>query len=410
MYQHFYDVIIIGAGPAGLSTALYLQKYLPDMTGKMLVLEKATFPRDKLCGGGLTMDAEVLLQDLGLDVNELPYIISEQILIKTSDVEFSYKNLARKHTLRIIRRIDLDHFLLQNTRNRGILVKENTKVTAIDPAGELVVLETSQGRYSSRFIVLAEGSNGILSSKIFPDRRARKARLLEVFLPADSGQPDHPIFDFSPILDGIHGYLWSFPSPSAQNQSQGSLRNFGVMNTRGHHSDPTNLPDYFQRSFPTSVGPIPLGQIKSHPILLFDPHHRNQAGPVISVGDCAGVDPLFGEGISFALGSGQLAARAIVDAIRSGSLQIQNYQRRIIHSPLGRSLFLRWFIAAILFRLRSGVLQLLIWKVLDPLVRFLASTILLGWAEKLQPRQSYHELIELRKRGVFRFFSNRNER
>jgi glycine/D-amino acid oxidase-like deaminating enzyme len=54
MEPQIYDVIIIGAGPSGLSTALHLHKYRPSITSSLLVLDKAAFPRDKLCGGGLT--------------------------------------------------------------------------------------------------------------------------------------------------------------------------------------------------------------------------------------------------------------------------------------------------------------------------------------------------------------------
>ena len=58
------DVLIIGGGPSGLSTALHLQRIAPDRSPHILILEKARYPRLKLCAGGLVPDAELLLEQL----------------------------------------------------------------------------------------------------------------------------------------------------------------------------------------------------------------------------------------------------------------------------------------------------------------------------------------------------------
>jgi len=69
-----HDVLILGGGPSGLSTALHLAQIAPHLTPRILILEKAHYPRLKLCAGGLVVDAEVILKRLGLDVSEVPHV------------------------------------------------------------------------------------------------------------------------------------------------------------------------------------------------------------------------------------------------------------------------------------------------------------------------------------------------
>ena len=69
-----YAIVILGGGPSGLSTALHLAQIAPHLTDQILILEKAHHPRPKLCAGGLTADAEIILQRLGLDVSEVPHV------------------------------------------------------------------------------------------------------------------------------------------------------------------------------------------------------------------------------------------------------------------------------------------------------------------------------------------------
>src|SRR3990172_2452924 len=127
-----YAVIIVGAGPAGISTALHLAQIAPELIPHTLILEKAQHPRHKLCGGGILPDAEVVLRQLGLDIGEVPHV----------DVDwarFDYDGLGMKmrgekdgsFAFRTIRRHEFDAWLASKARERGFIINENTVVKGI---------------------------------------------------------------------------------------------------------------------------------------------------------------------------------------------------------------------------------------------------------------------------------------
>lgn len=379
-----YDVLIVGGGPSGLSTALHLAQLAPELRAGTLVVEKAHYPRVKLCAGGLVTDAEVILQRLGLDVSEVPHVDAS-----AAHLDFAGKGLTvalpNTHTLRIIRRDEFDNWLAKKAREAGIEIREGVTVRKISAGAEDVVVETDQGTLHARIVVGADGSNGMTRRSVLPDTPIHTARALELITPAVSGaayhKPDHAYFDFFPVPDGIAGYTWDFPTQIAGQPS----RCWGIYDTNILAELPRPplkrpLADEMRRH----GYDLNEYEIQGYPIRWFSPFNRFSAPHVILVGDAAGADGIFGEGISIALGYGKIAAAAVRDACRGGDTSFRDYRRRILLSPLGQALTFRTIVTQILYRLRWAWFQKFFWRVLKPVVAGAALIFVLNWAKRMK--------------------------
>ena len=406
------DILILGGGPSGLSTALHLAQIAPHLIDRILILEKAHHPRPKLCAGGLTADAEIILQRLGLNVSEVPHVDAS-----TAHLDFAGKGLTislqNTHALRIIRRNEFDAWLAQKVKDKGIEIREGITVKKIQPQDDCVIIETDKETFTAQIVVGADGSNGITRRCILPDESIHTARVLEVITPErsviaseatsyskrnqspikqeidlgknaprnDTHKAESAYFDFFPVPSGIAGYTWDFPT-----QINGEpMRCWGIYDT--------NILAYKQR--PALKGPLAeemtrygfdLSQyeIKGHPIRWFSPFNQFAVPRVILVGDAAGADGIFGEGISIALGYGLIAAQLIRDAFARNDFSFGDYRRRILLSPLGQALTIRSGITHILYHLHWTWFQKFFWRVFKPVVAFAAWLFVLNWGRRMK--------------------------
>lgn len=392
-----YDILIIGGGPSGLSTALHLQQIAPQLTPRVLLLEKEHYPRPKLCAGGLTLDAEIILQRLGLNVAEVPHVVADDIRF-----EFEAKGLSiripKRHALRVVRRDEFDNWLAEKARGRGIEIREGITVQKIFPDKDSVTVETDQGNFRAKVIVGADGSNGITRRILFPKANVNTARVLEVLTPTHPHRPagtspnfseiggglgrgSVAFFDFFPVPNNIAGYVWDFPT-----QVKGiPMRCWGIYDTNllaGEKRPQLKEPlaaEMRRRGFE-----LDEYEIKGHPIRWYSPENAMSAPRVLLVGDAAGADPIFGEGISLALGYGALAARELNKSFQRGEFSFRRYKSRVVRSALGQTLIARWLIAYIIYPLKWRWFQILLWRFLKPFVILIAWLFVLNWGRRLR--------------------------
>jgi flavin-dependent dehydrogenase len=402
-----YDILILGGGPSGLSTALHLHRLAPHLASRILLLEKAHYPRPKLCAGGLVADAEVILEGLGLNVSEVPHVD-----VPAAHFDFAGKGFKvsppKQHALRIIRRDEFDAWLAGKARERGVEIREGITVKDVKPDEKGVTVITDQGEFRTQVVVGADGSNGVTRRCVMPNAPVHTARVLEVLTPKEDviaskrsergnlltngGLPrrgsatprndtSHAYFDFFPVPAGIAGYTWDFPT-----QVKGQpMRCWGIYDTnlladqqRPALKEPLaeemarhgfNLDDY---------------ELKGHPIRWFNPFNPVSVPRVLLVGDAVGADGIFGEGISMALGYGKVAAAELVEAFSTDDFSFNGYRHRLARSALGQTLFARWLITEILYRLHWSWFQKWFWRFWKPIILPVAWVFVLNWGRRMR--------------------------
>lgn len=248
-------------------------------------------------------------------------------------------------------------------------------------------VETEQGVFRARIVVGADGSNGVTRRSLFPHAPVHTARVLEVLAPAQpalnaiSMRGTSAYFDFLPVPDNIAGYVWDFPT-----QVRGETRRcWGIYDTNilADGKRP-QLKEPLVREMSRIGFDLDGCEFQGHPIRWFSPENPLSARRALLVGDAAGADPLFGEGISVALGYGKLAACEIGWAFQQNEFSFKRYKNRVIRSPLGQALIARWIIGHIIYSMKWKWFQVLLWRIMKPVVLLVAWLFVLNWGKRLK--------------------------
>jgi geranylgeranyl reductase family protein len=300
-----YDVAIVGAGPAG-STAAYR---LATAGARVLLLDKATFPRDKPCGGGVTGRAARLL----------PFSIEPVVedVVDRLDCGLRYRHRFSRHARRplayMTQRRRLDHFLLQKAADAGAEVRVGETVDARALEARIVIGADGCNGSAAKQLGLAEGVvHGVALEANYPhEQRFSRAMVLEIA-----------------VIRG--GYGWIFP--------KGDHVNVGV---GGNGEEGPRLRAELRRMCETyGIDPDAAQDTRGYRLPLRLSGTRLARGCTAVIGDAAGlVDPFSGDGMYEAFLSAQLVAEAALAVLAGRAADIEPYQDAVEQriTPLTRA-------------------------------------------------------------------------
>lgn len=316
------DLIVVGAGPAGAAAAAAGAR----LGLRTALLDKARFPRDKLCGGGVTGRARREFRAaFGRDPDP-------SLLLTATAVEFWSRGrfVARRTEippLDLCMRRDFDRHMVDLALAAGARDFTGTEVESLDPAGRELRLRDGR-RLRFGVLVGADGVNSFVARTLH-GRAFDPARIgfaLEIEHPEPAGaEPALVRIDFG-VAEW--GYGWTFPKRLTRTVGLGGVhaRNPDLKARLAAYLDLLGLSDSPAR-------------VKGQFLPFGHPRRRPGRGAVLLAGDAAGlVDPITGEGIAYALESGRLAAEAARDALARGRPESAADLHRRAMAPIRRSI------------------------------------------------------------------------
>lgn len=319
-----YDVVIVGAGPAGCAAALQLAQRDPELGARTLLLDSAVFPRDKLCGGGIVPQTDRLLAHLGVPP-DVPDVTVRSVFFHYAG---GSSDTAPPRLFRVVRRDVFDASLLRQVKKRGVHVREGETVSSLTREGESIRLETPRGRYDARVVIGADGARSRVRRTFVGPAVGEQFIALETLMP-DATESDEAIFDFRLTAQGLRGYEWDFPCIVRGERCM----NRGIGGSRWPAG--VSLRDLFAAAMLERGFQLERTHLEGWSAPLYHPESPQGAAGVLLAGDAVGVDPWLGEGISVAIGTGILAAHAAADGLETGRLDFSDHTERVRESAIG---------------------------------------------------------------------------
>ena len=342
------DVLVVGAGPGGSAAAYHLARHGIDVT----VIDKAAFPREKVCGDGLTPRSVKAIQDMGVDTEDPRFekVIGLRVHARRTTIQLPWPDLTSFPPFGLVMpREGFDHLLVQRAVKAGARLFERTEAVApvvVDGyvAGATVRAtgdrDSAPGTIRARYVIAADGAASRFATPVGVTRDP--GRPLGIAARRYFRVDYHPgpwIESWLDLWDGdllLPGYGWLFPLAGGR-INLGA----GLLNTFSNFQDISaqRLFDAFSRMLPTEWGiseETAEGRVLSGPLPM-GLNRTPQAVPgLLLIGDAAGaVNPFNGEGIAYAIETGEIAAGLISEALVHDRPALTMQYPRILEDTYG---------------------------------------------------------------------------
>jgi geranylgeranyl reductase family protein len=307
-----YDAIVVGAGPAGSTAA----RLLAREGASVLLLDRARFPRDKPCGGGVTLRA-ASCQDVDLSPVIERTVTGARFSLRLGE---AFDRRFEAPLTYMTQRRRLDAHLAAAAAEAGAHFHDGEPVREIGINGGVTV-RTDGASYTARALIGADGANGVVARALFAGRKMEEAVAFEGNVPYPEGVPEDWREVVALDLGGLAGgYGWVFPKGDHLNVGVGAWK-YAAFTLR------PKLAGLCRRY---GFDPQALDNLRGHHLPVRLPGAAIARGPVALAGDAAGlVDPLSGEGIHMAFESGRLAARASLKLLAGETPDLTLYERAV---------------------------------------------------------------------------------
>ncbi len=325
-----FDVIVVGAGPAGTTAA----RFLGEAGVSTLVLDKSVFPREKPCGGGISARVTDRFPYLEKALGSIPTRwISKVYFEAPSGVGVAYESVDRLYLM--IRRYDFDMLLLSLARER-VSIQAPALVRGIRFDSDSVVVsaevEGSKRDFRCRVVVGCDGVNSVVARAAgLCGGDARQESAIDMMEETPYGELNIAEDDRMHVYYRIHdqyGYGYAFPKVGHLNVGVGFKLDYYLSKLRGEHYS-------HHRAFVNELvskrilsGRSNPANFRAFPLPISGPRRRTYADRVLLAGDAGGfVNAFTAEGIYYAMVSGELAARVVIEASRANQFGVRRLVR-----------------------------------------------------------------------------------
>ena len=323
-----FDVVIVGAGPAGAATAIALG----DSGLSVAVLDKARFPRDKTCGDALSVDVinqlRILSPLLVDDFEEFgSKVTSYGVKIFAPDgncLDIPFVLDHQKRSGYVCTRLDFDNLLVRHlSAYRNVEVFEEHAVDRVENTGEQISLHTGDNEFSAPIVIGADGAHSIVAKtlgKLRPDKDHYSAGL-RVYCEGVTGFHPQNFIELYFFQEILPGYLWIFPLPD-------NTANVGIgMLSSDISKKKINLKSVLHELLSTHPAlqsrfkdAKPKETVKGYGLPLGSKKRTLSGDRFLLTGDAASlIDPFSGEGIANAIRSGRVAAAHIIKCFQTNN-------------------------------------------------------------------------------------------